>query len=364
MNTLIRKDRVLLRPSDLQPLCPECEVVGVFNPAAAHYNGDIILLVRVVEQPHPQRAGQLLSPRAVWQDERITWELDALDLTKVDTSDPRLIYLPDGRVRLRYISHLRLVRLNTDGTRVEEVRSLPDLLPREPWEECGIEDPRITQIGHTYYITYVAISRQMGIATALMTTHDFQTFERHGIIFPTENKNVVLLPEKWQGYFVAYHRPVSYHWLDAPSIEVSISPDAIFWGKHQLLISPRPESWDSVKIGAGAPPVRLPQGWLLLYHGVSTVAPRSPAGRYCVGAALLDGENPLRLLARSKEPLLCPERPYERRGYVPDVVFPTGALLSEDGKTLLLFVGAADEVTALLHIPVGLVLHHLGITQQ
>lgn len=191
MNRLIRKDKVLLRPSDLQPLCPDCEVVGVFNPAAARHNGDIILLVRVVEQPRPQRVGQLLSPRAVWQDERITWELDAFDLTKVDASDLRLIYLPDGRARLRYISHLRLVRLNPGGTRVEEVRSLPDLLPCEPWEECGIEDPRITQIGDTYYITYVAISRQMGIATALMTTHDFQTFERHGIIFPTENKNLV-----------------------------------------------------------------------------------------------------------------------------------------------------------------------------
>lgn len=273
----------------------------------------------------------------------------------------RLFRLPNGRVRLRFISHLRLVRLSADGTQIKEVLIPPDLLPREPWEELGLEDPRITKIGDTYYITYVAISRQMGVATALMTTHDFQTFERHGVIFPTENKDVVFLPQKWNEHFVAYHRPISDQWIDAPSVETALSPDAIFWGKHKFLFGPRPGEWDSVKVGAGPPPVDLPQGWLLLYHGVAPATRESPAGNYCVGAVLLEREDPTRLLARSKQPLLSPERSYERRGFVPNIVFPTGALLSEDNENLLLFSGAADEVVSLISLPVQSILEHLSL---
>ena len=361
MTIPILQDKILLRPKDFQPLCSDCEVIGTFNPAAIKYGDEIILLVRVAEAPILTKTDHLISPRATWKDGLVSWAMDVLDSEGVDTSDPRIYRMPDGRVRLRYISHFRLIRLSQDGTEIKEILTNSDLLPQEPWEELGIEDARITKIDDTYYITYVAISRHMGVATALMTTQDFKTFQRHGIIFPTENKDVVFLPEKWQGNFVAYHRPVSHHWFDLPSIEIAFSKDAISWGKHDFFLGPRPELWDSVKVGVGPPPVRLKEGWLMIYHGVSPATSQDPVGRYCVGAALIDGEDPSRLLARSHGPLLRPELPYEQKGFVPNVVFPTGALLSEDEKTLSLFSGAADEVSAVFKLSIQSILEHLEV---
>jgi predicted GH43/DUF377 family glycosyl hydrolase len=359
MTAKVLNDSILLRPTDFNPLSPDFKIVGVFNPGVTRYQGDTILLVRVVERPRKYGNDRLLSPRAIWPGGRLEWTKDSFSSKGADTSDLRYFRLPDGRLRLRFISHLRLVRMNAECTRVKEINIIQDLLPREGWEEYGIEDPRITKIGDVYYITYVAISSKMGIATALMTTSDFLSFERHGIIFPTENKDVVLLPEKWQGNFVAYHRPVSNYTINPPSIETSLSPDAISWGHYQYLLGPGGGEWDSFKVGAGPPPLRVPEGWLLIYHGVSPANSDSPVGRYCVGAALLDGEDPLRIIARSSKPILCPERPYEKNGFASNVLFPTGALLSEDKNTLLLYSGAADEVVTMLQIPIKSVIENL-----
>lgn len=356
MSVTVLEDRVLLQPGDLRPLAPDFEIIGVFNPGVARYAQDIILLVRVVEQPRAQDPGRLASPRVVWLADEPGWVVDTFPTQGAEAHDPRFFRLPDGSVRLKYISHLRLVRLDGVDGRIKEIRLLPDLLPRAPWEEFGIEDARITEIEGVYYITYVAISRQMGIATALMTTRDFQRFERHGIILPAENKDVVLLPERWQGHFVAYHRPTSSYQVGPPSIVAALSPDGFHWGRHQHLLAPGFRAWHSVKIGAGPPPVRTAAGWLLFYHEVAPPAPQSPVGEYCVGAVLLDGENPLRPLARSAEPLLRPERPYELQGFAPRVLFPTGVLWAEDRNSLLLFSGAADQVVTMLRLPVDEVL--------
>lgn len=357
----VLEDRVLLQPGDLQPLAPGHTVVGTFNPAATRIGDQIALLVRVTEWPRTPDGGGHVAPRVVWSDGDPEWVTDTFEAATIDTGDPRTFELPDGRTRLPHISHLRLAMLDAGGSRVTRVISPPGLIPREPWEELGIEDPRITRIGDTYYITYVAISRNMGVATALMTTVDFQTFERHGIIFPTENKDVVLLPETWEDRFLAFHRPASHTQIGAPSIVTSESPDAIHWGRHRFLAGPRPGRWDSVKIGAGPPPIRLPQGWLLLYHGVDDPTPTNPIGCYRVGAILLDSSDPTRVVARSAEPLLRPERPYEIDGFIPNVIFPTGALLSRDGDDLLIFSGCADQVVSMIRIPVAAVLSHLGV---
>ncbi len=359
MNTAILQDKVLIRPSDLQAVCTDYKVIGTFNPAAARYDDEIVLLVRVVEQPYKQDPRRLISPRTERHDGKLRWIVDSFDSRGAETHDPRTFRLPNGDVRLKYISHLRLVRLGSDDLQVREIITHDNLLPKTSWEEMGLEDPRITKIGDTYYITYVTISRHMGIATALMTTTDFRSFIRHGIIFPTENKDVVLLPEKRNGHFIAYHRPVSNQLVAAPSIETSLSPDGIFWGQHRFLFGPRPGSWDSVRVGSGPPPIRLPQGWLLIYHGVAPVTRESPAGRYCAGAVLLDLENPTKLIARSTQPLICPERPYEQNGFIPNVIFPTGALLN--GEDLLLFAGGADEVVSFLRLKIDSVLENLRI---
>jgi predicted GH43/DUF377 family glycosyl hydrolase len=360
MTIPVLDDKVILRPEDLEASQPGYAVLGTFNPGAARYGDEIILLVRVVEAPPVEGSGPFVSPRVEWQSGSTEWVVDTFDPAEVDASDPRLLRLPDGRVRLRYISHLRMVRLSTSDLSIVGISSPQVLASSESWEEFGIEDARITQIGDTYYITYVAISRQMGVATALMTTKDFKSFERKGIIFPTENKDVVFLPERWEGQYVAYHRPVSNYMIDAPSIETSLSPDALHWGKHRFLLGPREGMWDSVRIGAGPPPLRVANGWLLIYHGVSPVTQESPVGRYCVGAIMLDAENPTNLLERSELPLICPDRSYERQGFAADVIFPTGAILIERGAKLLLFCGGADEVLSVLTLSVDSILEHLG----
>lgn len=361
MKTNILNDRVLICPDDLEPLDPRSEIIGVFNPAAVFVNDEIILLVRVAERPIVEDPDILLSPRTAIHKGQVKWLVDTFEAKGVDRSDPRKFTLPNGRQRISSISHLRLVHLSADGSQVKEIETLNDLLPHESWEEFGIEDPRITQIGEEYFITYVAISRQMGLTTALMTTRDFKTFTRHGIIFPTENKDIVLLPEKWENQFVAYHRPVSHHKFDLPSIETALSPDGKFWGKYRFLLAPRPGGWDSFKIGAGAPPVALSQGWLLIYHGVTSPTRESPGGVYSAGAILVEKQNPLHLLARSTDPLITPQRVYEQSGFMPNVVFPTGVLVSDDHENLLVFCGAADEVVSLLTIPIASVLENLGL---
>jgi predicted GH43/DUF377 family glycosyl hydrolase len=361
MSVQILYEKVVLRPNDLQPLDSRCEIIGTFNPAAIRFQEEIILLVRIAERPYSKDMNAIIAPRAKIENGQLEWIHDTFESTGVETRDPRKFTLPDGRQRLNSISHLCLIRLSPDGKQIKEILTPTDLQPQEHWEELGIEDPRITQINDTFYITYVAVSRSMGVATALITTHDFRTFKRHGIIFPTENKDIVLLPEKWKGHFVAYHRPVSHHTFNLPSIETALSANAICWGQHQFLFGPRTDKWDSVKIGAGAPPVRLPEGWLLIYHGVSSTSSTSPGGFYSAGAALLDTKNPLQLIARSGDPLLSPERDYEKHGFMPNVIFPTGAILSGDGENLMLFSGAADEVVTLKSIPIKSILQHLDV---
>ncbi len=119
------------------------------------------------------------------------------------------------------------------------------------------------------------------------------------------------------------------------------SPDLRHWGGHQKLIDVRPDCWDCVRVGAGAVPFRTAKGWLEIYHGADK------NNRYCLGAVLLDGDDPARVLARSAEPLLVPEAPYELKGLLGNVVFTCGAITSNPDE-ILLYYGAADSVTALV----------------
>ena len=360
MTVPVSDHRVLLQPTDLEPLGGDRTIVGVFNPAATRFNDGIVLLARVDESPMPGGPDTLSLPRIDCAGGDPNWVVDIFPSNGADTSDPREFRLSDGSMRLPHLAHLRVVRLSPDGMTVLGVSVVPDLLPREPWEELGIEDPRITLIGDTYYVTYVAISRHMGIVTALMTTHDFERFTRHGIIFASENKDVVLLPGPLDGGFTAYHRPVSCSGVSAPSILSARSPDGVHWGRHRLLLSPRPGMWDCVKVGAGPPPIRVPEGWLLIYHGVDKAGAASPVGMYRAGAALIDADDPSRILSRSQGPMIEPHHPHETKGLVPNVVFPTG-LVPADAGDMLVFGGAADEVTTVTRISVQSVLDHLKV---
>lgn len=119
--------------------------------------------------------------------------------------------------------------------------------------------------------------------------------------------------------------------------------------------------WDGVKVGAGPPPIHLPEGWLLVYHGVDVSTSANPVGTYRVGAALIDAADPCRVLARSIDPMLVPELPHEQSGFVPNVIFPTG-LVADGIGDVLLFGGAADQVTTMTRLSIRSVLEHLRVS--
>ncbi|MDQ3329448.1 MAG: hypothetical protein M3552_02145 [Planctomycetota bacterium] len=218
----------------------------------------------------------------------------------------------------------------------------PLFLPEAESEEYGVEDPRITPLGDRFYVTYVAVSRH-GPATALASTTDFRTFERHGIIFCPENKDVVLFPEPIGDSYWALHRPVCGTPFTRPEMWIARSPDVMHWGGH-LPLAVSGEEWRSGRVGGGAPPIRVPEGWLVIYHGNRQPARPGDVGAYYGGALLLDSNDPTRVMGRMAEPFLTPELDFEVAGFVPNVVFPTGIV--RDGESLLVYYGAADACTA------------------
>ncbi|HOB74490.1 MAG TPA: glycoside hydrolase family 130 protein [Phycisphaerae bacterium] len=322
----------LCRPEDLRPSREDLKVIGVFNPGAALVGDEVVLLVRVAEQPREQRPGRLGLPR---------WEQDGLVVDWVDEAawrplDARVVqHRESGLVRLNFVSHLRVLRCGSGrevtgdtGVRFE---------PQGESETFGVEDPRITRIDDRWWFTYVAVSPH-GPATALASTRDFRSFTRHGIIFPVENKDVVLFPERIGGEFKAIHRPMCATPFTPPEMWLAGSPDLHHWGRHQPMLG-SVSSWDAGRVGAGTPPLRVEDGWLEIYHG-SARPVAGGVGVYSAAALLLHPEEPHRILRRSAEPILLPEAPFEREGFVPNVVFPTG--LIDRGETLLIYYGAAD----------------------
>jgi predicted GH43/DUF377 family glycosyl hydrolase len=330
--------RLLLRPEDVPSSHEDFGVVGVFNPGAARMGGEVVLLVRVAERPRERRAGYTGLPR--W-DANGGLVVDWIPDQRLDCIDARVVRRKaDGLVRLTFTSHLRVVRCG-DGRAVEEIGG-PLLLPVGELEEFGVEDPRITPLNGRYYITYVTVSRH-GPATALASTVDFRTFERHGVIFCPENKDVVLFPELIGSSFAALHRPVCGTAFARPEIWVARSPDLNHWGGHVPLSIPGNE-WQSGRVGGGAPPVRVRDGWLVIYHGNRQPLQSGDVGIYCGGALLLDADDPTVMRRRLIDPFLVPESDFEVAGFVPNVVFPTGTV--RDGDSLLVYYGAADSCVA------------------
>lgn len=329
---------LLLRPEDMPSSRSDFQVVGVFNPGAVRAGDEIVLLVRVAERPRERRDGFTGLPR--WDPEAgltVDWIPDA----DLDLVDPRVVrFRADGRVRLTFISHLRVVRCGAGGA-VREIGEAT-FRPAGDLEEFGVEDPRITPIATSFWITYVAVSRH-GPATALARTDDFRSFERLGVIFCPENKDVVLFPERIGGSFAALHRPMCATPFTRPEIWTARSADLTHWGAQTPLSLPGGE-WQSGRVGAGAPPIGVEEGWLEIYHGNRQPTRPGDVGTYFGGALLLDRDDPSRVLRRTPTPFFEPEMGFERQGFVPEVVFPTGVV--PDGENLLVYYGAADTVTA------------------
>lgn len=260
-----------------------------------------------------------------------------------------------------YISRIGYAS-STDGFSFSRRRSKePVLVPKEEYEKYGIEDPRLIEIDHQIYLTYVVLStyaHQAPMAsTALATTTDFENYTRLGIITSkgSDNRDVVLFPEKIIAKqlisngtkeedvrYLFLHRPSSWvgskYGVDRPSIWLGEGHSLTSFEKHLLLVKPE-QGWEALKVGSGPPPIKTKYGWLLIYHGVDKER------IYRAGAILLDLADPSKVLGRSTEPILEPKEPYEKKGDVDNVVFPTGAFVM-DGK-LFVYYGAADKVSCL-----------------
>ncbi|OPZ86186.1 MAG: Beta-1,4-mannooligosaccharide phosphorylase [bacterium ADurb.Bin429] len=332
----------LIRPHDVRPTRPDMEVIGAFNPAATRFGDETLLLLRVAEAVRDVPDSELAVPMVDCRGDEAVLRVERIlrDTPHLDLSDTRMIRFRD-RLLLTSLSHLRLAR-SRDGIHFT-IEDVPALYPRHRYEEYGIEDPRITCIEGTYFITYTAVSR-WGIAVGLASTTDFITYHRHGLIFGPENKDVVLFPARIGDRFFVLHRP-SVIGLGELQIWLASSPDLYHWGRHTPLLSRRHGYWDALRIGAGDVPVRTEHGWLTLYHGVNAEQ------GYCLGAALLDLHHPSRIIARSVEPVMIPEAKYECSGFFDNVVFTCGSVLDDAGM-LHIYYGAADAFTCRASVPV------------
>jgi predicted GH43/DUF377 family glycosyl hydrolase len=243
-----------------------------------------------------------------------------------------------------------------DGEAILNRSTEPVLSPNGPWEEFGCEDPRITAFDGTYYVFYTAFSRR-GPRIALASTSDFRNYKRYGIVGPDlHDKNCALFPQLIDGKVTVVHRiapNIELAFLDSVEQMETSNPYWKDYLKHieaNTIMKPM-WKWEEKKIGIGPPPIRTDDAWLIIYHGVDSHSV------YRAGAALLDLEDPRRVIARIPEPILEPEEEFERVGVVPNVVFPEGAVVMKD--ELKVFYGGADRVCCVASVPMKLLIEAL-----
>ncbi|MFP4381195.1 MAG: glycoside hydrolase family 130 protein [Candidatus Sumerlaeia bacterium] len=344
-------EKCLLTPEDLAPTRDDLKVISVFNPGVIEHDGEVLIMARVAERVAETRPGYHALPR--WTEDGEV-SIDWMAEEDIDLIDPRMVQVrKTGLNRLTFLSHLRIFR-SSDGLSVK-AEDCGRFLPTSLYESYGVEDPRITKIGDTYYVTYVAVSKH-GASTALASTRDFQNFQRHGIIFYPENKDVVLFSEKLNRGYAALHRPNAATPFTKPEMWVAWSDDLVHWGQHEVLLGGSSE-WDSGRIGAGCPPILVDDGWLEIYHGNKKLPGQEGVGPYAAGLLLLDYENPAKILKRSPEPIMQPDAAFEKDGFVVDVVFPTGIV--PRGDRALVYYGAADTSVGVVEFSIQEMLDRL-----
>jgi beta-1,4-mannooligosaccharide/beta-1,4-mannosyl-N-acetylglucosamine phosphorylase len=206
-------------------------------------------------------------------------------------------------------------------------------------------DPRLVKLEDTYYIIWCCDFS--GASLGMGYTKDFKSFIRIENPFIPFNRNGVLFPKKINGNYMLLSRPSDSGHTPFGDIFISESPDLIYWGRHRKVMSKGGSGWwQGLKIGAGAVPIETSEGWLLLYHGVTGTC---NGFVYSMGAAILDLENPSKVLYRTRDYLLTPEKNYETNGFVPNVVFPCAALVDGATGRMAIYYGAADTYLALAY---------------
>lgn len=321
----------LLSPGDLPPSMEGLEIACLLNPGVFEFDGRTWLIVRVAERPR-QKEGFISFPVLDGKGGMSIKEIPS-DAPGLDASDARVINY-QGQDFLTTLSHLRLL-CSDDGIQFYEPEGYPKLVGEGPLQTFGIEDCRVTQLEGQYYLTYTSVS-ESGVGVGLRVTRNWKTFTDHGMIIPPHNKDCAIFEEKINGKYYALHRPSSVD-LGGNYIWLASSPDGIHWGDHKCLVKTRSNHWDSKRVGAGAAPIRTSHGWLEIYHGANE------EHRYCLGAFLLDLNDPSKVLARTIDPIMSSVAEYERTGFFGHVVFTNGHIVHPDGDTITIYYGAADE---------------------
>jgi beta-1,4-mannooligosaccharide/beta-1,4-mannosyl-N-acetylglucosamine phosphorylase len=278
-------DNPIIKPEDIPG-----DVMYAFNPGAIKHNGGYIIMLD---------AATLAQPIVFW----LARSKDGVHFT----ADPEPVKWP---------------------------------CPPNGLETC-VYDPRITKMGDDYIIMYCS-SGSAGARIGIAKTRDFETYEHIAIGSEEGNRNGVLFPEKINGLYCRLDRPFGNP-RETCNMWISYSPDLVFWGKSEPLMQVRAELWDNGKIGGGAVPIKTDKGWLIIYHGVTNTG----AGViYRLGTAMLDLNNPAKVIARGEDAVLWPEHDYELLGRVGNVVFTCNAIVEED-ETVKIYYGAADTCIGL-----------------
>ncbi len=340
------KRNPLLSPKDLKPSNKNMIIECLLNPGVFEFNGKTGLLVRVAERT-VQKEGVLSVPIYNTNGKLEIINFDLGD-PKLDASDARVINY-DGTDYLTTISHLRLL-FSDDGTTFYELEEYSSIFGAGTYESYGIEDCRVSQIKDIYYLTYTMVSDN-GVGVGLQTTKDWKQFEKKGMIFSPHNKDCAIFQEKINNKFYALHRPSSPE-LGGNYIWLSESPDSVHWGNHKCIAKTRKGKFDSKRLGAGAAPIKTEKGWLEIYHGATA------ENRYCLGAILLDLNDPSIVISRSESPIMEPIANYEQTGFFGNVVFTNGHLV--DGDTIKMYYGASDEHVCLASFSINEILKTLG----
>jgi predicted GH43/DUF377 family glycosyl hydrolase len=245
------------------------------------------------------------------------------------------------------ISHLTVARSvnGFDDWRIDETPLLAPVDGRieELW---GFEDARAVWVDEldTHVISCTAYG-PAGPSVFLALSKDFRSIERLGVVIAPEDKNAALLPERVGGKWILYHRPTSGFGSSTPGISLSRSDDLRSWSPPETVMDPRAGAWwDSLRIGIGPPLLKTEHGWLLVYHGVKETV---SGAIYRLGLALLDLEDPARVLRRAEQWVLGPREPYERSGDVPNALFPCGLIHDREAGELRLYYGGADTTICL-----------------
>jgi beta-1,4-mannooligosaccharide/beta-1,4-mannosyl-N-acetylglucosamine phosphorylase len=204
-------------------------------------------------------------------------------------------------------------------------------------------DPRFVKIDETYYIIWC--DDMHGASIGLGRTKDFRTFIRMPNPLMPYNRNGVLFPRKVNGKYLLLSRPSDSGHTPFGNIYMSESPDLVHWGHHRFVMGNGGQGWwQGTKVGAGPIPIETSEGWLLLYHGVSYTC---NGFVYSFGAAILDINDPGKVLFRTRDYLLTPEKPYETTGFVPNVAFPCATMFDAPTGRIAIYYGAADTYTAI-----------------